>query len=163
MFVGYFRIICLGFIMPYWVQCYDNDVYMWYYSVIVNVKVLAITNFMFSPFSASYATLWYSTTSLCHYVSPWWNICSSIYSSGILFFPSIFQFATHCSHFILLTCNIFLINQGSYPFSPFAMPSPNGVAEVAVSPKLDMFTEFIQWYQWFKFLIFHAASDLWIL
>lgn len=34
---------------------------------------------------------------------------------------------------------LFLFEQGSYPFSPFAMPSPNGIAEASVSYNLQTY------------------------
>ncbi|KAK4389182.1 bZIP transcription factor 68 [Sesamum angolense] len=50
---------------------------------------------------AIYSTVWHSTTSVCCHVSPW----------GIYAHPT--------------------MAPGSYPFSPFAMPSPNGIAEAS--------------------------------
>lgn len=55
-------------------------------------------------FAAHDASLWYSTTSLCCNVSPWWHICSSIHASGnhcqlcfngVLILLSTHQFTNH--------------------------------------------------------------------
>lgn len=49
--------------------------------------------------------------------------------------------------FIILICFTFICHkfyQAPYPFSPYAMPSPNGVAEASVSiVKFDSFSLFI--------------------
>ena len=63
-------------------------------------------------FAAHDASLWYSTTSLCCNVSPWWHICSSIHASGnhcqLWFHGVIILLLNHqfTNHFLLIAGNL---------------------------------------------------------
>lgn len=107
------------------------------------VTVLTI----FSCNAASHAALWYPTSSLYCNVSTWWHICPSIYSSSILSWPLLCFFSLQCITLISVILDIFWIYQGSYPFSPFAVPSSNGVADASVSTKLYNFEN--PFWDWF--------------
>lgn len=91
-------------------------------TIILRLQLILVTivflNQNVFPFSASYATLWYSTASLCCNVSPWWNICSSIYSSGIFLFRDISQLATSSSCFSANRHFFFILIRDLTPSAP---------------------------------------------
>ena len=91
--------------------------------------------FFFLLFVAYDASLWNTASSICGDVSPRWHVRSPFITSGTapLFRSFGYVFKLVNVYVISVKRFVSVLQQGSYPYSPYAMPSPNGMAEASVS------------------------------